>query len=218
MLLVAIHAAPALANNDQPTGVKFGDGWMMKWGDTMETLALHLPEVYLKPYSSGGFSQEDIAHAARHATIDIDTKTWKWQNGWGPIFSDNCTEWAEDDSSSSCVLSNNKAILPQPFKFVQLEFQKDQLYSAHMELSPAQVPSVEEAFVRRLGKPTSRKVGVVQNQFGASFDQTEATWLVGEVRVVLKLRDFGSLDSGGLRMEYLPIAKKALPPPAQAPF
>jgi hypothetical protein len=68
----------------------------------------------------------------------------------------------------------------------------------------------------------SRKSGLVQNGFGAQFDQTETTWSIGEVLVVLKLRDYDSVDAGGLKIDYtpiaVPIAEKAVRKLTQAPF
>ena len=215
-----VEAIPT-RSDDPVAGVKFADGWTIKWGDSMETLALQFRDMILRPHSSSGFSAKDLAHDLRYATIDARTRSWKWRAGDGPVKNDFCVQDTEDGSASHCSLLRSN-VVPKPFRGVELSFQKDRLYSAHMEMSPSLVPAMEATLTERLGRPTSRKSGFVQNGFGAQFDQAETTWSVGKVLVVLKLRDYGSVDSGGLKMDYTPIsvplAEKAVKESVQAPF
>jgi hypothetical protein len=204
---------PSLPLNGQvsasgaPLGPKFSDGWTLKWGETMEALAAHFPSLTLSENYAQGLdnlkrmASGDYSQPAHYSTFDSGSGHWQEHPGYPPIKRDDMASCQAPDIAGFSVCSFiGSAAVPRPFDHMVLRFKDDRLCQVDMGLDSSSVPSVEESLLRRLGNPESRRVGTVQNGFGATFDQTETTWNSAEVQIRLTLH-YERVDRGLLHME-----------------
>ena len=193
-----------------PEGIKFSDGWMLKWGDSMEILASHFAESVHVTLSAVRDSQ--------YAEFDLGTHTWRWLTS-PTVSMDECSRDRRGDNTGEAVCFLDD-LVPFPFSSVVPAFSDDKFYKVVLKFSPASFETVEGTLAPALGKPVLRKASVLQNGYGAKFDQKFVVWKIGAVDVQLEKRSIqDGVNKGWLTMTYTPLAQKEPPLPSpQKPF
>jgi hypothetical protein len=123
------------------------------------------------------------------------------------------------DCYADYTCSASGEILPSPYASALLTFDKGRFYDAYITFHPIHFDEVGAALEKALKHNPFRQSGVVQNGFGATFDQEKLSWQTNNVRIVLK-KLCGDIYKSCLDIEYEPLAKEVpgQEPPAKAPF
>jgi hypothetical protein len=117
--------------------------------------------------------------------------------------------------TDGCLIDSG--LVPAPYRMnAHAQFNDNRFYEILLFLPSNSFDEVEVGLDRTLNAAPTKKVGNVQNHFGATFDQVEDTWKVGDVRITLTKRI--DVDTGGLEMTYLPLAPKDTIKTAPPPF
>jgi hypothetical protein len=91
-----------------------------------------------------------------------------------------CTD---DDGVNTCVLNSSVGEYPVT---LMLEFPADRLSSIFGTYKSEDFGALKEIFVRRYGSPHTRNVSIVQNAFGAKFQDETLVWNGKHAHVYLK--------------------------------
>jgi hypothetical protein len=207
--------------------MKFSDGWTLKWGDSLEILASHFAEFARITLSTNEKDYRDNAVAE----FDSETHAWRWGSTLRDLEAgrpttniissmDECSRDRRQDSTGTAVCFLDSRV-PFPFSSVVPEFTDDKLYEVVLKFPPDSFEMVEQTIGPSLGKPSLRKASMLQNAYGAKFDQKFIGWKVGAVDVQLEKRSIeDGVNTGWLTMKYTPLAQKIEPPlpSPQKPF
>jgi len=226
----------------EPQGFRFGNGRLLPWGFSKDTLIAMLPPQPLRAdvakinedsYERCEASLREVQKVTGTASPDtcgdvLDARAHRvvWCSNQQPPLSDS----TDADSlvagegkemvnrvaaGDGCVVSAEALPIPY-YGLALLAFNRDRFFRVNVEFASKDFDDIERSLCGTLGKPKRRTVGAAQNGFGASFDTVDDSWRVGPVSVLLSKR-IGNIDEGALTLTYTPLAKSAPERPATPP-
>jgi hypothetical protein len=214
-------------NDGQPQGLKFKDGWTLKWGDSMEILASHFAKVTVVRLSdrrSRVYAKDSYGADEDHAFFETTTGGWQYYSlSEQPIPEPGANlplKGSLDDKGGVCWPGPDE--ISDPYNEASVAFDEDnRFYGVELRFTPDAYDLIVKMLEPELGEPVSRDRSTLQNGFGALFEQKTVYWKVDAVTVHLRrLGDNAEVktDFGSLEMKYEPFAPVTPELKLQNPF
>ena len=96
--------------------------------------------------------------------------------------------------------------IPPPFSDVTLTFNQGKLYEVHLRVVSEEFDAVESEMTTALAQKPNQQTSILQNGFGARFDQVIDFRQADHVVLLLEKRDPHELEVTVLMMRYIPLA------------
>jgi hypothetical protein len=101
--------------------------------------------------------------------------------------------------------ANRDLNLPEPFSNAHLSFSNHKFYQVHLRTGSENFETVESELTSALAQKPHQQKSILQNGFGARFDQTIDSWMVNHVVLLLERQDPETLGATDLMIRYDPL-------------
>lgn len=227
LLILAPTVDCRAALPQQPSGLKFKDGWILKWGASMEDLASHFGKdtsITLLDMRKRSFAKDSLGMDEDHAIWDEATSQWRYLSltdagAQTNLKSIDCMLY-RDSGDGTCSVDHNE--ISDPYTEASIAFDpQDRFNRVEFEFVPDAFVLIVGMLRPVWGKPKNTEVDNMQNAMGAQFQQTIMQWTIDDVSA--DLRKYGDPNSseitfGSLSMTFLPLAPPTPKLQPQNPF